>query len=592
MYCGKCGNLMDQEAKFCGKCGTVVSADKNVTGFNPEPIITEQQNLPPLSLTPINTEQQNLPPTILEPANTGQQNLPPASAQPRKPSSAKYIIAGVIGGILLLALGAALTIVILMFNNGETSQEVIDEDVPIIIEAEEPDYDADANLDLDAEADRDDELDPDVDLDPNAGPVILEGSEIFEQNADAVFQIITGRGFMGSGFFVCSSGIAVTNHHVIAPYQSSAVAITHDGREFDISGYYFYDVSNDIAIIQVDGEGVSFPYVSLDRSDTLPIGAVVYAIGSPYGDRNTITDGIISRIVDYPIEFCGYEVDGLIQITAAVYGGSSGGPVFNSQGHVIGVVAATSISRGSVGFAVPISRVQWEAETSQLKSLPITTGVDDLIRRDYYERFPSVPTLAFISEAAHFIGGGFSADLGIDIFGYERAYIYSLSETMVFAAVDEYEVALLERGFIWQDMIFHEEADTHWIYFYHEEQDISVSLWYHWDLEEMVVALARGNIYEQVYVTNIPSDATVDEALVGTWDWDEGLGFIYIFNDDGTGSRGFPRNILDFYWLTYDGNLYITIDLQNESWSYIIIGDILILESNQIPGIIYSYIAR
>ena len=592
MYCGKCGNFIEERIKFCGKCGADVSINNSAVVETPRSFILD--DTVSLSPPPSNHLSEDVAsmsahnnhngiPLSLASENIVRPALPPSSSPPQKTSRVKYVLAGVIGGFVVLTIGAVLTVVILLFNNHEdTGQDVIDEDISIVIESEEMDYD--------------DELDPDYndELDPDSASelVILEGSEIFEQNADAVFQIITGHGFMGSGFFVCSSGIAVTNHHVIAPYQSSAVAITHDGREFDISGFYFYDVSNDIAIIQVDGEGELFPYVTLDRSDTLSIGSVVYAIGSPYGDRNTITDGIVSRIVDYPIEFCGYEVDGLIQITAAVYGGSSGGAVFNSHGHVIGVVAATSISRGSVGFAVPIYRVQWEGQTSQLKSLPITTGVADYITREYYERFPGVPTLAYISSAAGFIGGGFSADLGLDIYGYERVYIYSLSETMVFASVDEYEMALVERGFIWQDMIFHEEADTHWIYFYHEEQDISVSLWYHWNLGEMVVALARGNIYEQVYVINIPTDATVDEALVGTWDWDEGLGFIYIFNDDGTGSRGFPRDIVDFYWLTYDGNLYITVNSKNESWSYIIIGDVLTLDSNQLHGIIYSYIVR
>lgn len=212
--------------------------------------------------------------------------------------------------------------------------------------------------------------------------------------------------------------------------------------------------------------------------------------------------------------------------------------------------------------------------------------VDEI--REYYELFPSVPTLGFVSQAAQFIDVACSEDWSFDIFGYERTYIYGLSETMVDDAIDEYEAALLERGFIRQ-YVFDEE-EIMWVYFYHEEQHISVTLLYLRDAEEMMVSLGPGNIHEQVYGVYIPSNATLDEALLGSWVWDENRAFTYVFYDDGTGRLGTFLGRQDFNWTTYDGDLFLIFDLgYDQSWSYVINEGVLTLDSNQLPGVTYSY---
>ena len=130
-------------------------------------------------------------------------------------------------------------------------------------------------------------------------PLILNmtPAEIFENNADAVFTIYTSYdnyyfNSSGSGFFIREDGLAVTNHHVIVGWPYANVR-THSGLNFDILGYYLYDESNDLVIIQINGN--RFPYLIMGDSDSLRIGDNIYTIGSPLGYHNTFSTGIISR---------------------------------------------------------------------------------------------------------------------------------------------------------------------------------------------------------------------------------------------------------------------------------------------------------
>ena len=84
-----------------------------------------------------------------------------------------------------------------------------------------------------------------------------------------------------------------------------------------------------------------------------------------------------------------------------------------------------------------------------------------------------------------------------------------------------------------------------------------------------------------------------DSALFGTWDWDLNDGYTYVFNADGTGSRGFPGEIDTFEWSTEgDDHLIIGSGLMAESWTFTVVGDMLTIDSRQVPGLIFSYIRR
>jgi S1-C subfamily serine protease len=300
----------------------------------------------------------------------------------------------------------------------------------------------------------------------------------------------------GSGFFANADGVAVTNHHVVRDIEHM-VARTHDGEIHQIVGYYSYDINNDIAIIQVEGSGFSHTTFS-----EIPVGVgdYAFAIGSSAGDPNTFTSGVVSRFAQ-EIQFDIYTVKDVIQFTAPIYGGNSGGPVFNHFGQVLGVVSAGSIERASVGFAVRIDRVDLAgALNASITPFPLDDGtMFTETPRDYYDSFPTVPTLQSVNDGVFFLIGGNAADLELDEFGYERTYTYSTLGIDGLSIVSQYESALLERGFIWQDDVEIGGTDL-WFYYYHQADNISVSILYISEYNMMMIAIGRGNIYEDVYL--------------------------------------------------------------------------------------------
>jgi S1-C subfamily serine protease len=153
----------------------------------------------------------------------------------------------------------------------------------------------------------------------------------------------------GSGFFIGSDGLAVTNYHVMEG-AAKAVITTADGKEYDVAGIYDYSKKEDLALIKVDG--AAFPYLRLADSDTVVTGASVYAIGSPMGFKNSFSAGIISS--------ASRTVDGrsFIQTTASISSGSSGGVLLDQTGKVIGVTTATATNAQNINLALPINKIQ------------------------------------------------------------------------------------------------------------------------------------------------------------------------------------------------------------------------------------------
>jgi len=201
----------------------------------------------------------------------------------------------------------------------------------------------------------------------------LSPAQIYEYNADAVFTIYVSndrRNFAsnGSGFFICETGIAVTNHHVIANWLYAYI-LTHCGNRFDILGYYYYYIGTDLAVIQVDGGG--FTYLEKGDPGAMRVGENIYTIGSPLGYHNTFSTGIISRFDDVA-EFDIYRVYGMIQFTAPISGGSSGGALLNGAGQVIGITTAAygNYAAQAINFAVPISRIELD-RVGEYSDLPI-----------------------------------------------------------------------------------------------------------------------------------------------------------------------------------------------------------------------------
>jgi S1-C subfamily serine protease len=194
--------------------------------------------------------------------------------------------------------------------------------------------------------------------------------EIVKNSSDAVVLIVTADSAgkdtrLGSGFIVSPDGKIVTNYHVIQGAHS-AVAKLANGAFFLVDGVSGVDVNRDLAVLKVSGKDL--PFLRLADSDTLQIGEHVVAIGSPLGLQNTVSDGIVSGVTEVTPN------QKLIQTTAPISGGNSGGPLLNSQGAVVGVIQASIVQGQNLNFAVPIDQVRSLLSASQIVSLEAAAG--------------------------------------------------------------------------------------------------------------------------------------------------------------------------------------------------------------------------
>jgi S1-C subfamily serine protease len=153
----------------------------------------------------------------------------------------------------------------------------------------------------------------------------------------------------GSAFFISEDGRLVTNYHLVEG-ASSAVVHLSIGAVFGVDGVLGVSEANDLAVLKISGD--SFPPLELGEGTGLRVGQQVVAIGNPLGREGTVSSGIVSAIRS------GDDCEGLalrcIQTTAPVSPGSSGGPLLNMEGKVIGVTSALVPGGQSLNFAVSV----------------------------------------------------------------------------------------------------------------------------------------------------------------------------------------------------------------------------------------------
>lgn len=172
----------------------------------------------------------------------------------------------------------------------------------------------------------------------------MEFQEIIETYQPAIIQIASS-GNTGTGFYLDSYNLIVTNEHVVG----KAAEVTVGGRSFSkmLSSVWYIDKKHDLAFLQPPA--AAFPSIPLGKYELMKDGDEVIAIGHPFGLNYTATQGVISKVdrVRQGLHF--------IQIDAAINPGNSGGPLVNIRGEVIGV--NTFIIRGgdNLGFALPVS---------------------------------------------------------------------------------------------------------------------------------------------------------------------------------------------------------------------------------------------
>jgi len=162
----------------------------------------------------------------------------------------------------------------------------------------------------------------------------------------------------GSGSILDMEGHILTNHHVIADAKEIAVAL-FNGKSYDAT-VIGADSLNDVAVIQIEAPVDELHPVTLGDSRTLKVGMRVFALGNPFGLERTLTTGIISSL-NRSLQIHGnWKIKSIIQIDAAINPGSSGGPLLDAHGRLIGIntaIATTSGQSSGVGFAIPVSMV-------------------------------------------------------------------------------------------------------------------------------------------------------------------------------------------------------------------------------------------
>ncbi|MBF2078274.1 MAG: trypsin-like peptidase domain-containing protein [Synechococcales cyanobacterium T60_A2020_003] len=174
------------------------------------------------------------------------------------------------------------------------------------------------------------------------------GDEVFSQPFEEHLQ---GQ---GSGFIIDSSGIILTNAHVVSGADQVTVTL-RDGRIFagEVQGS---DEVTDLAVVKVTPDEGVLPTATLGDSDQVQVGDWAIAVGNPLGLDNTVTLGIVSTlnrssalvgIPDKRLDF--------IQTDAAINPGNSGGPLLNDRGEVIGINTAIRANANGIGFAIPIN---------------------------------------------------------------------------------------------------------------------------------------------------------------------------------------------------------------------------------------------
>lgn len=192
-------------------------------------------------------------------------------------------------------------------------------------------------------------------------------TSVYEEASESVVAISVlseQGGGAGSGFVIDADGHIVTNAHVV----DGATEIVVNFRDGTITRAELIgtDLASDIAVIKVDLPAEQLQPIPFGNSDDLLIGQTVLAIGSPFGQRWTLTSGIVSAL-DRTIQgLTQFSVGGVIQTDASINPGNSGGPLINLNGEVVGVnsqIISQSRSSAGVGFAIPANLTQRVATT-------------------------------------------------------------------------------------------------------------------------------------------------------------------------------------------------------------------------------------
>ena len=180
----------------------------------------------------------------------------------------------------------------------------------------------------------------------------LEGKDVFDKYASAVFMIFTSdgmNGYQGSGFFIDNNGLAVSNYHVFkgTGQGMEQIKLSGDDTQYHVSEVITSSEDEDFILFRVNCGNTNYIPIATAKPK---IGEKVFAIGSPRGLENTFSSGEVSQWRD----------TNLMQISALIDHGSSGGALINEYGEVVGITTGTFAdgSQANLNYAWSIDVVK------------------------------------------------------------------------------------------------------------------------------------------------------------------------------------------------------------------------------------------
>jgi S1-C subfamily serine protease len=213
-----------------------------------------------------------------------------------------------------------------------------------------------------------------ADIYKDVSPGVVTIVSVFDQGGNSLLGGGAQAG-QGSGFVVSKEGEIVTNAHVVTngghlngggtPREAKQVFVEfgdHNRVPAEVVGF---DADSDVALIKVDPDGLDLEPVDLSDRGSFAVGEPVAAIGSPFGEDQSLSIGVISA-TDRTVEgLTNFGIDNAIQTDASINPGNSGGPLLDAKGQVIGIneqIASNSGSNSGVGFAIPVTSVRYSLD--------------------------------------------------------------------------------------------------------------------------------------------------------------------------------------------------------------------------------------
>ena len=187
------------------------------------------------------------------------------------------------------------------------------------------------------------------------GAVDSVGPAVVSVYVGGAAEAARARGGAGSGVVVTPDGYLLTNEHVVQRVTEARVTFV-DGRSVPavVAGR---DPATDLAVLRA--QAGALPYAQLASSQRLRPGQLVIAVGNPFGFESTVSAGVVSALGRSLRSRQGRLIEGVVQHTAALNPGNSGGPLVDARGRVAGINTAIIAMAQGIGFAIPATTAQW-----------------------------------------------------------------------------------------------------------------------------------------------------------------------------------------------------------------------------------------